>query len=103
MIANSYIVLAVSIAAHAAQFAFLSLVEEPHIRKTYKVSLNSLVTEGQLFKDSLYGPESFFHRDLIVFKNFDWLRSQDLFLGFSVLYTVLIGLPWPSQVGIHLP
>ncbi|KAF1831093.1 phosphatidylethanolamine N-methyltransferase [Decorospora gaudefroyi] len=31
----SYKVLAISIVAHAAQFAFLSLVESPHIEKTY--------------------------------------------------------------------
>lgn len=31
LISNSYIVLAVSILAHSAQFIFLYLVEEPHI------------------------------------------------------------------------
>jgi phosphatidylethanolamine N-methyltransferase len=31
----SYKVLAISIIAHAAQFAFLSIVEEPHIEATY--------------------------------------------------------------------
>lgn len=31
----SYKVLAISILAHAAQFAFLSIVEEPHIEATY--------------------------------------------------------------------
>src|SRR5436190_3411376 len=35
MIAASYKVLFISILAHAAQFAFLVLVENPHIEKTY--------------------------------------------------------------------
>ncbi|KAH7130120.1 phospholipid methyltransferase-domain-containing protein [Dendryphion nanum] len=35
MMAASYKVLAISIIAHAAQFAFLTLVENPHIDKTY--------------------------------------------------------------------
>ena len=35
MMAASYKVLAISIIAHAAQFAFLTLVENPHIEKTY--------------------------------------------------------------------
>jgi phosphatidylethanolamine N-methyltransferase len=35
MMAASYKVLFISIAAHAAQFAFLVLVESPHIEKTY--------------------------------------------------------------------
>lgn len=35
MMAASYKVLLISIIAHAAQFAFLSLVENPHIEKTY--------------------------------------------------------------------
>ncbi|KAF2143934.1 uncharacterized protein K452DRAFT_285977 [Aplosporella prunicola CBS 121167] len=35
LMAASYKVLFISIAAHAAQFAFLTLVENPHIEKTY--------------------------------------------------------------------
>ncbi|KAH9887760.1 phosphatidylethanolamine N-methyltransferase [Xylariomycetidae sp. FL2044] len=35
MMAGSYAVLFISIVAHAAQFAFLVLVENPHIEKTY--------------------------------------------------------------------
>lgn len=39
MMAASYEVLFISIAAHAAQFAFLVIVENPHIEKTYNLSL----------------------------------------------------------------
>lgn len=35
LMAGSYKVLAISIIAHAAQFAFLTIVENPHIEKTY--------------------------------------------------------------------
>lgn len=35
LLAGSYKVLAISIVAHAAQFAFLSMVENPHIEKIY--------------------------------------------------------------------
>jgi phosphatidylethanolamine N-methyltransferase len=35
MMASSYAVLLISVIAHAAQFAFLVLVENPHIEKTY--------------------------------------------------------------------
>jgi phosphatidylethanolamine N-methyltransferase len=39
LIAASYTVLFISLAAHAAQFVFLSIVENPHIDKTYNPPL----------------------------------------------------------------
>ncbi|CAH1763642.1 9099_t:CDS:10 [Entrophospora sp. SA101] len=50
MITASYTVLFVSLAAHAAQFAFLTIVENPHIDKTYNplVSLNAKLSKSLL-------------------------------------------------------
>ncbi|CAJ0645226.1 11369_t:CDS:10 [Entrophospora sp. SA101] len=50
MITSSYTVLFVSLAAHAAQFAFLTIVENPHIDKTYNspISLNAKLSKPLL-------------------------------------------------------
>ncbi|KAF9428745.1 phosphatidylethanolamine N-methyltransferase [Podila epigama] len=111
----SYMVLFVSLFAHAAQFAFLTLVENPHIDKTYnpppvpkkRVStLSETDASIQSNKPVAIGePEvslsrvpcgdkdmynTYFRRDLIVFKNFDIFRSNDIFVALIIFYATLV-------------
>ncbi|KAI8093518.1 phospholipid methyltransferase-domain-containing protein [Halteromyces radiatus] len=110
----SYTVLYVSMAAHALQFVFLVFVENPHIDKTYnpptvpKRQTPSKVKSGddddQSNKDQ-GDPQndlttSYFRRDLIVFKNFDFFRSTDLVSFMVMTYAILLPLLLPSRIGI---
>lgn len=129
MMTASYTVLFTSLIAHAAQFAFLVLVENPRIPqkqsfsdldidKTYNATprrsdlpksphAKALISQHEAFDIPLLSPsasppQSFLsehpqtqsissqpNRDLIVFHNFDPLRSADLSLLVIVLYTLL--------------
>jgi phosphatidylethanolamine N-methyltransferase len=71
MMAASYSVLFISIIAHAAQFAFLVYVENPHIEKTYnppppRKQAPSLGNDNEKFPDELTGrAESPDHTDIM--------------------------------------
>ncbi|KAJ3032659.1 phosphatidylethanolamine N-methyltransferase, partial [Rhizophlyctis rosea] len=82
LIAQSYWVLFVSLLAHACQMAFLWVVEEPHIEKTYGGGESTARKERN----------EYFKRDLTIFKNFDFFRASDLMTGFIVLQTLLLTL-----------
>ncbi|KAJ3144480.1 phosphatidylethanolamine N-methyltransferase [Geranomyces variabilis] len=96
LIAQSYWVLFVSLAAHAGQMVFLHFVENPHIDKTYNpptASTGAHNTSNPLNK--------YFGRDLIVFQNMDWFRATDLqtivLASYTVIAALLIGpidRPW---------
>ncbi|CAG8481815.1 5290_t:CDS:10 [Gigaspora margarita] len=105
----SYTVLFVSLAAHASQLAFLSLVENPHIDKIYNpptplnAKLSKLIvpnSHSQIssnesikhFAPDLSPTLNYHFRDLIVFKNFDPLRSNDLFVSVIIFYATFIPL-----------
>jgi phosphatidylethanolamine N-methyltransferase len=105
LISNSYTVLFISLAAHAAQFIFLATVEEPHIKKIYGSGSPHLTSDAKTL-EILYGNDStnpYFRRDLIVFKNFDFFRSGDFFLGYCFVSMILFALPMPNWTGIVLP
>ena len=87
MITNSYTVLFFSLVAHAAQFAFLYIVENPHIDKTY-----NLIGPDKKHDDTREILQLYFRRDLIVFKNFDWFRTSDLFSVMVAAYSVCMAL-----------
>jgi phosphatidylethanolamine N-methyltransferase len=78
LISRSYLVFFVSLAAHAAQFAFLVVVENPHIDKTYGVDASSEHSESQgsgtMSPQEIY--RHYFRQDLIVFRNFNVLRAS---------------------------
>ncbi|WDK17487.1 phosphatidylethanolamine N-methyltransferase [Colletotrichum graminicola] len=121
MMAASYEVLFISIAAHLAQFAFLMIVENPHIEKTYNppaprkrlistpatgqselVAIRSSDTEEILVDQTTSSPELSSQEappqvhNLIGLNNLDLFRVTDtsvLLLGF---YLAVLALVTPS-------
>ncbi|KAG0168996.1 phosphatidylethanolamine N-methyltransferase [Apophysomyces sp. BC1034] len=115
MICASYTVLFVSMAAHALQFAFLALVETPHIEKTYNPPTKALrkrrlsyipatLDEDAASMIDIHSGRDFyatyFRRDLIVFKNFDLCRSTDLVSAFVMFYALVLPLLIPGKLGV---
>ncbi|KAF7723905.1 phosphatidylethanolamine N-methyltransferase [Apophysomyces ossiformis] len=117
MICASYTVLFVSMAAHALQFAFLALVETPHIEKTYNApttktrrrkrrssSIPAVLDEDAASMIDMHSGRDFyatyFRRDLIVFKNFDLCRSTDLVSVLVMFYALVMPLLIPGKVGV---
>ncbi|KAI9011116.1 phospholipid methyltransferase-domain-containing protein [Gaertneriomyces semiglobifer] len=96
LIAQSYPVLFMSLAAHAAQMAFLHFVENPHIDKTYNPPQP---TRGDGRKRSVL--RKYFGRDMITLKNLDLFRSTDVqtlviaaYTAASALLVGPIDQPW---------
>ncbi|KAK0714958.1 phospholipid methyltransferase-domain-containing protein [Lasiosphaeris hirsuta] len=101
MMAASYDVLFISILAHAAQFAFLAIVENPHIEKTYnppppRIRAESLRSESSgSMLEIAEGPRETpapVH-NLLGFKNLDLFRTTDysvlLLLAYLVAFTAV--------------
>jgi len=88
LLTQSYYVLYISLLAHCFQLVFLSVVENPHIEKTYPT-----IVQGTGYEDHaevLYNTQSgYFRRDMIIFKNFNYLRASDLFTVVILFYTIL--------------
>lgn len=84
LLSGSYTVLFASLLAHAAQFAFLYFVEDPHIEKIYGGGGNrGNPSERELLRN-------YFRRDLVVFRNFDFFRSTDVF-GLLIMAQTVVG------------
>jgi phosphatidylethanolamine N-methyltransferase len=106
MMAASYEVLFISILAHAAQFAFLALVENPHIEKTYNPPPPRLPAESEASSQ----PESAVEskkvaggadtplpvHDLLGFKNMDLFRTTDYCAILLVGYLTILAIATPS-------
>ncbi|KAK3944846.1 phosphatidylethanolamine N-methyltransferase [Diplogelasinospora grovesii] len=104
MMAASYDVLFISILAHAAQFAFLVIVENPHIEKTYNPPPPRIRAESTLSETSNHAHEiesggvakgvsrdtpAPVH-DLMGVKNLDLFRTTDY--SVLLLFLYLVGL-----------
>ncbi|KAI8085944.1 phospholipid methyltransferase-domain-containing protein [Gilbertella persicaria] len=106
LLCASYTVLFVSIAAHALQFAFLILVETPHIDKIYNppadikrrpstaASKQESIAEQQPFYTN------YFRHDLIAFKNFDPFRATDFVTVIVMIYAAVMPLLLPGRTGV---
>lgn len=102
MMAASYSVLLISIVAHAAQFAFLVLVENPHIEKTYDPPAPRKRGDTQTTADApgaeayatgssaVTGEPPFGKQDPVQIHNLLGLKNMDLFrvTDFAVLLLV---------------
>ena len=89
LITQSYTVLYVSILAHASQLVFLTIVENPHIDKTYGGDQSERVMDPEVEKVLYDSSNGYFRRDLVVFKNINLGRSSDLCLVILITYTSL--------------
>ncbi|RYP59881.1 hypothetical protein DL771_010704 [Monosporascus sp. 5C6A] len=110
MISASYSVLFISIVAHAAQFAFLVLVENPHIEKTYNppaprkrgeahgqsdtLTTGSGVTDEPLVPSQPRSPTQV--HGLLGIKNFDLFRSTDYSGLLLVFYLFALTIVTPQ-------
>ncbi|KAJ3394870.1 phosphatidylethanolamine N-methyltransferase [Entophlyctis sp. JEL0112] len=81
LIAKSYTVFFVSLAAHITQIAFFFFVESRHFERTY----GSPNGDGA-FAEGLQG---LFRRDLVVVKNFDPFRSTDVLTALVWILTLV--------------
>lgn len=91
LITKSYLVLIVSIVAHCLQFAFLSMVEEPHIEKIYGSS-----NSNDVIIDDLESNEHYL-KPLMIFKNFNLIRITD-YLTIILTASTLIS---PFFIGVN--
>lgn len=111
MMAASYSVLLISVVAHAAQFAFLVLVENPHIEKIYNppaprkradtsLSAESGEVPGALLSEAATVPSSKgtpaqIH-NLLGLGNFDLFRTTDYSTLLLVSYMIALTIVTPS-------
>ncbi len=121
MMAASYNVLFISIVAHAAQFAFLIYVENPHIEKTYnpppprkreltpsdiqlanssattsRDSLENSESSGTMAKFPTFETQPLSVHDLIGLKNIDLFRITDISVLLLQSCVVIITTVTPS-------
>ncbi|AEO66773.1 5a24cf65-e825-4400-b0fc-bbbea2286381 [Thermothielavioides terrestris] len=93
MMAASYDVLFISILAHAAQFAFLALVENPHIEKTYNPPPPRQRANSEASNHSETSAEPLPVHKLLGLKNFDFFRVTDystlLLVGYFAALTIV--------------
>ncbi|ONH67007.1 Phosphatidylethanolamine N-methyltransferase [Cyberlindnera fabianii] len=94
LMTKSYLVLIVSLAAHALQFAFLNYVEEPHIEKTYGSDTTEVVVAELEVNETYLSP-------LVVFKNFNPIRITDYLTIILSLYTVIAPFVVDSKSDIY--
>lgn len=108
MMAASYDVLFISILAHAAQFAFLAIVENPHIEKTYNPPPPRQRIESETSGHPEATAESAARKattlpttplpvhNMVGFKNFDPFRTTDYASVLLVGYLAALALVTPS-------
>ncbi|KXX79323.1 Phosphatidylethanolamine N-methyltransferase [Madurella mycetomatis] len=107
MMAASYEVLFISILAHAAQFAFLAIVENPHIEKTYNPPPPRIRADSEASSQAESAAESFRKmaaspdtplpvHDLLGLKNFDFFRTTDYSALLLVGYFAALAFVTPS-------
>jgi len=86
LITRSYTVFYVSFLAHMLQLTFLTIVENPHIEKTY----GAMTANEDPERDEVLGGYFEKRRELIMLFNFNAYRASDFFLIVIVLKTILL-------------
>ena len=99
LMSHSYTVLYISIWGHCCQLMFLSLVEDPHIQRTFGSASPPSRNPAAL--------EAYISKDLILLANFNPLRGPDLatllmvgqvvataFMGFSSTFYFVVAVCW---------
>lgn len=108
LLACSYAVLFVSIAAHISQFLFLYIVEEPHIAKTYNPKTNisirtrsekakQLMSDDTAFNDKPEQKRPNTPQELTIFRPFDPHRATDLVQILSITLGFLFAVFTPQN------
>ncbi|KAI8633316.1 phosphatidylethanolamine N-methyltransferase [Xylariaceae sp. FL1651] len=114
MMAGSYAVLFISIFAHACQFAFLVLVENPHIEKTYNPPAPRKRSENQSLggaqssdmsapQDSLDSSSAFQQpsptqvHNLLGLQNIDLFRNTDYSTCLLLVYLAILAVITPQR------
>ncbi|KAJ4390777.1 deoxyhypusine hydroxylase [Gnomoniopsis smithogilvyi] len=96
--AASYEVLFISIAAHLAQLAFLVVVENPHIEKTYNPPTPRPRSESDLDKtvDDVDREALAPVHNILGLSNIDLFRSTDYSVILASVYVAILALATPS-------
>lgn len=98
---KSYTLFYMSVFGHLCQIAFLALVENPHIDRTYN-QITQLSPEDQARQDALYGDgigeeDAYLEPgELVVLWHFNVFRASDLLLALTLIYlciTLLLPIP----------
>ncbi|KAI0464701.1 phosphatidylethanolamine N-methyltransferase [Komagataella kurtzmanii] len=97
LMTKSYTVLIMSIFGHLLQFLFLNYVETPHIEKIYgddNLSENTISVNKR--DDSLFIGTG--GKPLVMLtKNFNWLRTNDIFTVVLALYASIVPIFLPAS------
>ncbi|CCW65721.1 unnamed protein product [Phytomonas sp. EM1] len=95
LMAKSYTLFYMSVFGHLSQLAFLALVENPHIDRTYSQIVE--ISEEDKQRDAiLYGEGYLKPKEMITLLNFNIFRASDLLLALVIFYLFLcIFLPIP--------
>lgn len=100
LLTGSYVVLFVSLAAHASQLLFLVLFENPHMDRVYgeRVPIAARVSEPRSSADELasasHAPNrhdlhhQLFRNDNVIFSHIDLFRTSDFLLVVCVAYAI---------------
>ncbi|EPY34588.1 phosphatidylethanolaminen-methyltransferase-lik E protein [Angomonas deanei] len=103
IMAKSYSLFYVSVFGHLCQIAFLALVENPHIEKTYNSAAEPSDDEHHrnevLYGNSEHGESYLEPNELVVFMHFNTFRASDWLLLLVVAYmTVSLVFEVPAWV-----
>ncbi|KAI3394199.1 hypothetical protein diail_3014 [Diaporthe ilicicola] len=99
--AASYEVLFISIAAHLAQLAFLVVVENPHIDKTYNPPAPRSKSDSEAEASAVPADDASREalapvHNLLGFRNIDLFRSTDYSVIVASIYVAVLAIATPS-------
>lgn len=93
LLSQSHTVFYWSVFGHVAQLVFLTVVENPHIDRTYKATFTAEETETMNKQSELLYDEEkgyFEKRELVVLRNFSFWRGSDILLLVCLGYATAV-------------